>query len=85
MTATSQDPTLLAAQVVYLTRLNELQKDLIISYRDFLSKTNQEQTLSNTEFSLGVRCQFLQKDNDALRELAEEYRRLAHGGQEHRA
>lgn len=81
MHATTQDPALLAVEIAYLTRLNALQQDLITRYRDYLIAANPAPSIDDAtprEWDLGTRCYYLQKDNDALRELAEEYRRLAH-------
>lgn len=81
MCVTTQDPALLAGEVAYLKRLNTLQQDLITRYHDYLIASESAPSIDDAtprEWDLGTRCYYLQKDNDALRELAEEYRRLAH-------
>lgn len=66
----------------YLTKLCALQKDLIESYNKYIHATNRPTSLhdaSEREWSLSSQCLYLKKDNDALRELAEEYKAIARG------
>ncbi len=69
----------LANEIVYLKRLNTLQHDLIARYHEYLLAFNPAHSIDDAsprEWDLSTRCYYLQKDNDALRELAEEYRGL---------
>lgn len=65
------------ARADYYQNLCNLLTEQNNQYRAFLFKSNPSRLSdpSPREWDLGTRCYYLQKDNDALRELCEEYRR----------
>lgn len=65
------------ARADYYQRLSNIQGDLIQKYRGFLLSCNPQYLKDCTprEWDLGTRCYYLQRDNEALRELSEEYRK----------
>lgn len=65
------------ARANYYQNLCNLQGELICEYRSFLLTSNPSSLSSATprEWDLGQQVYMLQKDNEALRELSEEYRK----------
>lgn len=65
------------ARADYYKTLCELQKGVIEDYRNFLFISNPQKinAISPREWDLGRQVYYLQKDNEALRELSEEYRK----------
>ncbi len=67
----------------YLTKLCELQKEIIETYHHYIHASNKPVCLDDAtprEWSLASRCHYLERDNKALRELAEEWRSKSHEG-----
>ena len=66
------------ARADYYENLCDLQKQAIERMHRYIHQTSGPCSLNEAsprEWSLGSRCYYLQKDNDALRELCEEYRK----------
>ena len=61
----------------YYQNLCNLQGELIQNYRSFLLASNHSSlsSASPREWDLGRQVYYLQTDNEALRELCEEYRK----------
>ncbi len=65
------------ARADYYQNLCNLQGELIQNYRSFLLANNPQflKDCTPREWDLGRQVYLLQKDNEALRELSEEYRK----------
>ncbi len=66
------------ARADYYEKLCNLQKDTLERMHKYIHDTNRPRSIDDAsprEWDLVTRCYYLQKDNDALRELCEEYRR----------
>ena len=65
------------ARADYYHNYSNLLKELNDSYRDFLLKSNPQKINDTTprEWDLGRQVYLLQQDNEALRNLCEEYRK----------
>ena len=62
----------------YYKNLCNLQREVIDSYHRYIHAGSGQPRLNDAsprEWDLGTRCYYFEKDNDALRELCEEYRK----------
>lgn len=78
-----------SARADYYQNLSNLQQEMIRAYRDYLFQSNPGRLKNTTprEWDLGSMCYYLQRDNEALRELNGKYRKILkeYGAQINRA
>lgn len=65
----------------YYEKLSQLQKDIIARYHEYIHHQMGQSGLNGAgphEWDLSTTAYYLRKDNDALRELCEEYKQALH-------
>lgn len=74
------------ATLTYLSKLCALQEEMMERYRIFIrtiqTAPQKLGDASPREWELSSRCYYLEKDNEALRELAEDYKKALHESEE---
>ena len=66
------------ARADYCQKLCSLQKEVMERMHKYIHNFDKPRSINDAtprEWDLGTRCYYLQRDNEALRELCEEYRK----------